>query len=250
MNVQELLNLFEMKELSLNELKIAKKKVLMLHPDKNQKDTTEHFLFFKNAYEKLCQTYAYIHHETDENNFKEHDIDNTFKEFIEKKGYTPSKNKEMYLKYFNEMFENVHIKEDDGYSDWLKSEEGIYDKNDLEKSRKKLMNDIVEVKTIDSGSFGNYYSDVKEAHLNTIIGVDKDKLYKDTKKFKSVEELQRHRADTGKMLSEKESLLQIKEREDALKKESIHQSYEWLKKEEEMKNRNNNYVSKFLMLSK
>jgi len=35
MNVQELLNLFEMKELTLSELKIAKKKVLMLHPDKN-----------------------------------------------------------------------------------------------------------------------------------------------------------------------------------------------------------------------
>jgi DNA phosphorothioation-dependent restriction protein DptG len=78
----------------------------------------------------LCQTYAYIHHETEESNFKEHEVDNTFKEFIEKKGYTPSKNKEMYLKYFNEMFENVHIKDDDGYTEWLKSEEGIYDKND------------------------------------------------------------------------------------------------------------------------
>ena len=250
MNVQELLNLFEMKELSINELKIAKKKVLMLHPDKNKKDTTEHFLFFKNAYEKLCQTYAYIHHETDENNFKEHDIDRTFKEFIEQKGYTPSKNKEMYLKYFNEMFENVHIKDEDGYQDWLKSEEGIYDKNDLEKSRKKLIGEIVEVKHVESGSFGNYYSDVKEAHLNTIIGVDKDKLYNDTQKFKSVEELQRHRADIGKMLSEKESIQQIKEREDSLKKDSIQQSYEWLKKEEEMKTRNKNYVSKFLMLSK
>ena len=250
MNVQELLDLFGMKELSLNELKIAKKKVLMLHPDKNQKDTTEHFLFFKNAYEKLLQTYAYVHHETDENNFKEHEVDSTFKEFIEKKGYTPSKNKEMYLKYFNEMFENVHIKDDDGYQEWLKSEEGIYDKNDLERSRKKLISDIVEVKVVESGSFGSYFSDVKEAHINTIIGVDQGKLYGETRKFKSVEELQRHRADIGQMLSEKDSLQQIKEKEDALKKESIQQSYEWLKKEEEMKNRNKNYVSKFLMLSK
>jgi hypothetical protein len=250
MNVQELLDLFGMKELTLTELKIAKKKVLLLHPDKNKKDTTEHFLFFKNAYEKLCQTYGYVHHETDESNFKEHEVDSTFKEFIEKKGYTPSKNKEMYLKYFNEMFENVHIKDDDGYTEWLKSEEGIYDKNDLEKSRKKLMGDIVAVKTVDSGTFGNYYSDVKEAHLNTIIGVDEAKLYGETKKFKSVEELQRHRADIGQMLSERDSLQQIKEKEDAAKKESIQQSYEWLKKEEEMKHRNKNYVSKFLMLSK
>ena len=104
MNVEELLNMFDMKELSLHELKVAKKKVLLLHPDKNKTDTTEYYLQFKNAYEKLCQTYAYIHHETDEDNFKEHDIDTAFKEFIEKKGYTPTKNKEMYLKYFNEMF--------------------------------------------------------------------------------------------------------------------------------------------------
>ena len=249
MNVQELLDLFEMKELSLNELKIAKKKVLLLHPDKNKKDTTEIFLYFKNAYEKLCQTYAYIHHETDESNFKEHEIDNTFKEFIEKKGYTPSKNKEMYLKHFNEMFENIHIKDDDGHQDWLKSDEGIYDKDDLEKSRKKLITGIVKVETVESGTFGNYYSDVKDAHTNTIIGVDQNKLYSETKKFKSVEELQRHRVDTGKMLTEKESLHQIKENEERAKKQSIQQSYEWLKKEEEMKTRNKNYVSKFLMLS-
>jgi hypothetical protein len=112
------------------------------------------------------------------------------------------------------------------------------------------MNGIVKVDTVESGSFGNYYSDVKEAHTNTIIGLDQDKLYGETKKFKSVEELQRHRADTGKMLSERESLQQIKEREDYEKKQSIQQSYEWLKKEEEMKSRNKNYVSKFLMLSK
>jgi hypothetical protein len=248
MNVQELLNLFAMKELSLSELKVAKKKVLMLHPDKNTKDTTEHYLYFKNAYEKLCQTYAYIHHETDENNFKEHDIDKSFKEFIEKNGYTPSKNKEMYLKYFNEMFENVHLKEEDGHQEWLKSEEGIYDKDDLEKSRKQLMNGLVAVTTVESGSFGNYFSDVKEAHMNSIIGIDQTKIYAETKKFKSVDELQRHRADIGKSLSEKEALKQIAEKEAKEKQDSIHQSYEWLKKEEEMKIRNKKYISTFLRL--
>jgi len=250
MNVQELLNMFDMKELSLHELKVAKKKVLLLHPDKNKTDTTEYYLQFKNAYEKLCQTYAYIHHETDEHNFKEHDIDTAFKEFIEKKGYTPTKNKEMYLKYFNEMFENVHLKDDDGHQDWLKSDEGIFDKDDLEKSRKTVMNSIVQVATVETGSFGNYYSDVKEAHMNTVIGIDQQKLYNETRKFKNVDELQRHRADIGQSLTEKESLKQIAEKEEREKRDAIQQSYEWLKKEEEMKKRNKSYISKFLMLSK
>ena len=249
--MDELLDLFEMDELNLISLRIAKKKVLMLHPDKNKKDTTEYFLYFKNAYEKLCQIYAYIHHETNEANFKEHDIDTSFKEFIEKKGFTASKNPDMYLKHFNEMFENVHLKDNDGHQEWLKSDDGIYDKNDLETSRKKLMNGLVKIDTIESGTFGNYYSDVKEAHLNTIIGLDQDKLFQETPKFNSVEEYQRHRANANMgSISEQDSLRQIADKEELDKRKSIEQSFEWLKKEELMKKRNQTYISKFLLLAK
>ena len=146
MDLHELLELFEMKELNIIELRVAKKKVHMLHPDKNKTDTTEYYIYFKNAYERLCQIYGYIHHETNESNFKEHDIDGSFKEFIDKKGYTPTKNLEMYSKHFNEMFDHVHIKDEDEHDNWLKSEEGIYDMNDLESSRKKLMSGIVPIK--------------------------------------------------------------------------------------------------------
>ena len=44
--LQELLDLFEIKELNETTLRISKKKVLMLHPDKNKTDTTEYYLFF------------------------------------------------------------------------------------------------------------------------------------------------------------------------------------------------------------
>ena len=247
MDLKELLNLFEIDELNLIALRIAKKKVLMLHPDKNKTDTTEYFLYFKNAYERLCQIYAYIHHETNEENFKEHDIDPAFKKYIEQKGYTPSKNKEQYLKHFNEMFENVYLKENDGHQEWLKSDEGLYT-TDLEQSRQKLMSGLVKIETIESGLFGTYYSDVKEAHLNTIIGLDQNKLFDEKKKFKSVEEYQRHRADIGTLLSDSESLKQIAEKEESEKRSAIEQSYLLLKKEEETKKRNQNYVAKFLML--
>jgi hypothetical protein len=55
--LDELLELFEIKELNMMSLRIAKKKVLLLHPDKNKVDTKEYYLFFKNAYEKLEQIY-------------------------------------------------------------------------------------------------------------------------------------------------------------------------------------------------
>ena len=53
----ELLNLFELpKNMSLNQLKNAKKRVLMLHPDKS-KLPAEYFLFYKKAFEFIVQIY-------------------------------------------------------------------------------------------------------------------------------------------------------------------------------------------------
>jgi hypothetical protein len=250
--LKELLDLFEIKELNEKELKIAKKKVLMLHPDKNKVDTKEHYIHFKNAYDKLLQIYGYIHHELDENNFKSEDIDATFKNFIESKGFTPSKNHKMYLKHFNDMFDNVHIKDsDEGYEEWLKSNKDMYDKDDLEKSRKTLLTStgIIKIEQIvTSNEFNSSYSDLKDAHLNTIIGLDQEKLYREKQKFNSVEEYRRHRTNVGEMLNEKESLKQIKEIELLEKNKAIELSYQLLKQEEEIKKRTREYVSKFLML--
>jgi hypothetical protein len=250
--LKELLDLFEIKELNELELKIAKKKVLMLHPDKNKVDTKEYYITFKNAYEKLVQIYGYIHHELDENNFKSEDIDDTFKNFIETKGFTPTKNHKMYLKHFNEMFDNIHIKEDDGYEEWLKSNKDMYDKDDLEKSRKTLMSTntgIIKIEQIvTSNEVNSSYSDLKDAHMNTIIGLDQEKLYREKQKFSSVEEYRRHRTNIGEMLSEKDSIQQIKDKEILEKNKAIDMSYQLLKQEEEMKKRTKNYVSKFLII--
>ena len=251
--LKELLDLFEIKELNERELKIAKKKVLMLHPDKNKVDTKEYYITFKNAYEKLVQIYGYIHHELDENNFKSEDIDDTFKNFIETKGFTPTKNHKMYLKHFNEMFNNIHIKEDDGYEEWLKSDKDMYDKDDLEKSRKTLMSSstgIIKIEQIvTSNEINSSYSDLKDAHMNTIIGLDQEKLYREKQKFSSVEEYRRHRTNIGEMLSEKDSIQQIKDNEILEKNKAIDMFYQLLKQEEEMKKRTKNYVSKFLMIN-
>ena len=224
----------------------------MLHPDKNKVDTKEYYITFKNAYEKLVQIYGYIHHELDENNFKSEDIDDTFKNFIETKGFTPTKNHKMYLKHFNEMFDNIHIKENDGYEEWLKSNKDMYDKDDLEKSRKILISTntgIIKIEQIvTSNEVNSSYSDLKDAHMNTIIGLDQEKLYREKQKFSSVEEYRRHRTNIGEMLSEKDSIQQIKDKEILEKNKAIDMSYQLLKQEEEMKKRTKNYVSKFLMI--
>ena len=57
---QELLDLFNLQSnFTYEDLKIAKKKVLMLHPDKSFLDK-KYFIFFLKMYEKIKQIYALI----------------------------------------------------------------------------------------------------------------------------------------------------------------------------------------------
>jgi len=250
---EEMMQLYDIKPpLTIEKLKIAKKKLLLLHPDKNKIDTTKHYMHFRNIYEKLVKIYSYIHHETNEDNLKKSvDIDGSFKTFIEKNNIHPVKDKEKYLKHFNEMFENIYIKDDDGHAEWLKSDE-TYDKDDLEGSRKKLIekNALIKIE-IEGTSFSeiNKYFDVKDAHTNSIIGLDQEKLFNEHPKFKTVDEYQRFRKDTGPLLGEKDSLKKLEQEEMKQNMKAIDLSYKYMKQEEIMQTKHKEYVSKYLLLS-
>ena len=251
---EEMMELYDISPpLTIDKLKVAKKKLLLLHPDKNKIDTTIHYMKFRGIYEKLLKIYSYIHHETNEENLKkEIDIDMSFKTFIEKNNIHPVKDKEKYLKHFNEMFENIYLKDDDGHAEWLKSEE-TYDKDDLEGSRKKLIekNALVKIE-IEGASLSemNKYYDVKDAHTNSIIGLDQEKLFSERPKFKTVDEYQRHRQQTkGSLLGEKESLKKLEQEEMKQNMKAIDLSYKYMKEEEKMQTKKKEYVSKYLLLS-
>lgn len=250
---EEMMELYDIKSpLTIDKLKIAKKKLLLLHPDKNKIDTTKHYMHFRGIYEKLLKIYSYIHHETNEDNLKKSvEIDVSFKTFIEKNNIHPVKDKERYLKHFNDMFENIYIKDDDGHAEWLKSDE-TYDKDDLEGSRKKLIeqNALIHIE-IEGTSFSeiNKYFDVKDAHTNSIIGLDQDKLFNQLPKFKTVDEYQRFRKDTGPILGEKESLKKLECDEMKQNMKAIDLSYKYMKQEEIMQTKHKEYVSKYLLLS-
>jgi hypothetical protein len=250
---EDMMNMYDIKPpLTIDKLKVAKKKLLLLHPDKNKVDTTSHYMRFRGIYEKLLKIYSYIHHETNEDNLKkEVDIDRSFKTFIEKNNIHPVKDKEKYLKHFNEMFENIYLKEDDGHEEWLKSNE-TYDKDDLEGSRKKLIekNALVKIE-IEGASFSgmNKYYDVKDAHTNSIIGLDQEKLFSERPKFKTVDEYQRHRQEKGPILGEKDSLKKLEEEEMKQNMKAIDLSYKYMKQEEIIENKKKEYISKYLLLS-
>ena len=246
--LDDLFGLFEIEELTPEELKQAKKKVLMLHPDKNiHKDTSKYYEYFKEAYHKLENVFEFINRHKKEVVSKTYHTEELgqkgFFEYCQKKGL---KEKELNT-LFNEVFDNVYIPDKEGYGEWLKTEEGLYDKSDLEGSRKKAMALVVvdkELKTLQDIDD----KDIKNAYVQSILPIDAEKVYQQTPHFKSVEEYQRHRGKVAEPVSKKEAERMLGEKEHAEYKTSLHLSYELLKKTESQAHKMKDYYSKFLRI--
>ena len=135
--LKELFDIFDIQgELTPNQLRQAKKKVLLLHPDKNiGKDTSFYYEYFSKAYQKLEMIYEFVKktdkpQSTEYNRDLAHDTTREgFYAYCEKEGLL--EDPEKFKKVFNDMFEKVRIQDTDGYAEWFKSNEQVYDKDDL-----------------------------------------------------------------------------------------------------------------------
>ena len=128
-NLDELLKLFDLDyDFDVEQLKIAKKKVLFLHPDKS-KLSSDYFLFYKKAFDIV---YAFFVEKTkqERNVPKEktvYDPNNDDGVRTEISGVMKSmKNKEFQNK-FNELFEqNMVSTQDTTKNEWFKNTDPIY----------------------------------------------------------------------------------------------------------------------------
>ena len=257
----KILNLFSLEdEFNEKELKMAKRKVLKLHPDKCQLDI-KYYLFFAKMYKKLEQIYLYVHHETDMNKLKRSiDIDDHFKTYLERKNINPKTNFKAFSKEFNKMFDNVYVAENkDGHEDWLKSEDGIYDKNDIEASRKKAIAQQALVKRDEIEEVGGSVDlfsklkcfDVKESHSNSVIALDIEKEYMEKPKFRSVQEYQQFLAkeDTNNTpIGLEQSQFLLRKRETMLNQQAKNLAFQKMDRTENMDKNYNTYISKYLKL--
>jgi hypothetical protein len=248
--LDDLFGLFDLEweELTLEELKRAKKKVLLLHPDKNRdRDTTHYYAYFKSAYEKLEQVYAFVHLEQKEKERTYHTeelLQKGFYEYCQKHGLKD----EAFQHTFNEVFDKVYLPEKDGYGEWLKSEEGIYEKGNLEASRVKAMSLIVvdkEVKTLQEIDPMN----VKDAYLHSVLPIHAEKVYQETPRFSTVEEYQRHQSKSlAPPLDSKDAEKMLRDKEQHDYKSSLQLSFDLLKKTETQHHRMKEVYRQFLKI--
>ena len=253
-----LLNLFSLKPgFNGNDLKQAKKKVLRLHPDKCSLDL-KYFLFFRKMYFKIEEIYKYSHHAKNEDELQASiDIQTHFKDYLEQNKINPETNYKAFSREFNKMFEKVFISEDkeEGHGSWLSSQENMYHKDDLEKSRKDAMKNAIIPKKEEIEELGDlgkqqlYGYDVKESLGNPFFAMDVEKEYQKKPKFKNVQEYQMHMEQQDiTPLSTKQSEAYLNRKEELLEQQAKMLAYEHMKKKESTDEKYKQYVSNYLLI--
>ena len=257
-NYEKLLNLFCLSSsFTKEDLKKAKKKVLQLHPDKCDLPVI-YYHFFRKMYYKIEEIFLYSYQAKSEDELTQQiDIQTHFKDYLEQKKINPKNNFKQFSKEFNQMFEKVYInKDDDGHGNWLKSDDAMYDKNDLESSRTKAIQNAVvplEQDIEETGLFTKqtlHSFDVKETHENPFFTMDVNEIYHKKPKYKSVQEFQQHRKkDEIPPYSTIQSEEFLKQKEDLLHKQSKSMAYEHMKQKEIMDNNYKTYIKNYLSIT-
>jgi hypothetical protein len=268
-SLEDLYNLFNIPGGILNEtnLKSAKQIVYKMHPDKCRLDQ-KYFLFFSKAYKCLFSIYEFQNKSDKKteaslkNDFYEDSnaalLNNMFETRKE------LKNPKNFNNWFNEKFEKHKLEDDDtnkGYGDWLKSDEGLYSQQDnvtqnnmneaFERQKKQIQalttyNGVGESFASFSGGgsllgdlqdnfSGAGYTDLRQAHIETIIPVtqdDYDKMpkYKNMNEYKS----QRDRVDVTPLTKEQSESILLKTKNN-LDHESAAMAYKYAKQLEKSK---------------
>lgn len=171
-SLEDLFRLFNLPNHSITEenLKIAKQIVLKMHPDKSKLDA-KYFLFFSKAYKRLYSIYDF-QNKSNNKSYKDQDffdesnrtvLDSMFEK---NKSFKDSKN---FNTWFNNAFEKHRLENpiEQGYGDWLKSDEGIININ--ENVTKGNMNEIFEQKKKQIQSL-TVYQGISESFSSTLGG--------------------------------------------------------------------------------
>ena len=226
--LDDLYNLFNISYLDESSLKTAKQIVLKMHPDKSRLDS-KYFLFFSKAYKRLFSIYEFQNksEKKTERDLKKDYFEDSNKTVLDTMFSTKKELKDPanFNNWFNEKFEKHRLEDDDtnkGYGDWLKSDEGLYENNDnvtqanmneaFEQQKKQIQaltvyNGINDTYAAFSGggsllgdqssnfsgsSAGLGFTDLRQAHIETIIPITQDD-YEKMPKYKNVNEYKTNR---------------------------------------------------------
>ena len=273
---EDILNLFNIKyDFRENDMKNAKKKVLMMHPDKSGLDK-KYFLFFSSAYKILYSIYQF---REKANESEKVDIKFQNTEYIaEKDEYNEEiikslqkKNKfksKEFNKWFNDLFEKVKLEneyESTGYGDWLKSNDdniiNVSNQTEMHKAindkkqeiRSQTLTKHKNIREFNEGSYCDLtnsqpqeyssglfstlqFEDLRKAHEESVIPVT-DEDYKES--YSSFDDIRFKRSQQNlDALTEKEAQDYLKENKNNENIISSKRAYNLIKQQQEAEKAN------------
>ena len=275
-SLNELYNLFKITNQTLTDdiMKDAKKIVLMTHPDKSRLEP-KYFLFYSAAYKRLYSIYEFQNkssrknvmledHNPDENNRL---LDNMFQK------NTKLKDTKNFNSWFNDQFEKRKVGDanENGYGDWLKSDEGIYDvgqvskanmAQEFEKQKKQIQSLTVYggVNDMYASTFGgtllgqqdNYtadgYTDLRQAYVESVIPVTQDD-YNNRTKYRNIEDLKSSRT-TDKPLDKETAMKQLHDQQLKQETVSVATAYYYARQTEQALKNNKSFWAELRQLTK
>ena len=276
-NLEDILELFELKSnFDEDDLKKAKKIVLMTHPDKSGLDSN-YFRFYCSAYKVLFFIWEFKnkntttkHIETYEN---ERESSSVIPVFLNN---DKMKNPKIFNKWFNDEFNKVKVYTEDethGYGDWFKSDSDICsDKssgNHIEQRKHEIKSTIPYKEYSELTSYrgssnltgevpvsyaADVFSDLKyddlyTAYTETVVPVTLED-YENTKKFKNVDDYKKYRNIQNITPPELNvSMQNLQNRKVLDEKETSARAYKLAKQLEEVKEKQNYFLSRLLQIT-
>lgn len=287
-SLDELLGLFNIRSntpITIEQLKHAKKKVLMLHPDKSKLESS-YFLFYKKALDIVVQYYHQQHRQDVEvipENAK-YVLPDTPKstsvqvnQTIEKMGKTGFQQK------FNQLFEENMVKAPNTEKNaWFSSNEPVYD--NVSVSNAKQLSEVFEnmkqknqgmvkylgVSEMNSyaGSGGNLYEDeeddtyvssdpfsklkyddLRKVHKDQTVFSVSESDYAKVPKYSSVDHFSRERSNLGEPMDKQNAEKIIASREREMQAKMMQRQHQSNLKTIEYTEKNKNILSSFMRLT-
>jgi hypothetical protein len=270
-DLNELLNLFKLdSNFDEEDLKQAKKIVLKTHPDKSGLNP-DYFRFYSAAYKSIYNIWQFKNKKEKDNktnttyttDYDESEKNKMIESYLSKEKINNSKK---FNKWFNEQFEQNKMNREDesaGYGDWLKSNEGVEDFQNISQAqlgeeierKKQQMRALTVHKGIQdlhfnsagasdligdtpdsygSDLFSNLqYEDLRKAHTETVVPVTIED-YNNTKKFKNVNDYKDYRnSQSTKPLSEIQAREYLSNKDKLEDKETTERAYKLAKQLEQ-----------------
>jgi len=271
--LEDILNLFHLDyKFEKSSMKKAKAMALKTHPDKSGLEK-DFFLFYMKAYKMLEAIYEYRCKKEQCAKKQEYttEINTENKQLLKK---LDGKSAKEFNKWFNKMFEEVRVKDEDvdtGYGSWFKSNEDINEEKveglgqmrEAIERRKKETKALVKhngIRDMEVGGgyglarqkpqeycsdiFSNLqYEDLKKAHTETVVPVTIED-YEARPKFDSVEKYVRYREQhRPNMVSLEQSKQMMKDRNTVNDKVNTERAFRLIKRDEEISQSNKKWWS-------